>query len=85
MSELTLQKDLTVKRMVGYSGWKYQYQLFKNGHPVKNQVSNIEYNYAVVSIHPSDGSITWALKQICELDFTTMPDEHLFVVSINNN
>lgn len=81
----TLQKDLSIRRMEGYNGYKFQYQLFRDGKPIKTHVSNTEYPLGLVCIHPGDGSIHLTMKQICELDFTTIPDEDLFVVSVINN
>jgi len=77
-----LQKDLVIRRMAGYSHYKYQYVLFKDDKSVCNHSSDAEYPLGLVCIHPSDGSIRLTMKQICELDFQTVEDDDVFVVPV---
>jgi len=77
-----LQAHLVIRRMEGYSGYKYQYQLFVDGKSRDNQRSDREYQYGIVSISPTDGSVKMVLQDPKEMDFEDLVDESMFTVPV---
>lgn len=77
------QKDIAVKRMAGFNGHKYQYQLFRKGVSSKIMSSDIEYNYAVVNVNPIDHTISMQmLLNASSTPFQGIEDGNTYIINV---
>jgi len=79
----TLQKDLIIFRMVGHNDFKYQYQLFKDGKPTNNVLTDKDYQFGKVDVDPSDNSMTLTMvEKASEVRFKELESENVFIVPV---